>query len=569
MPVQAQLGISRTVSVSATDGELYGAAPDYNVAQGVSYGTLVSNNSIRVGQTKIGSDYYVFRGFPYFDTSLVPDDATISNVTLNLYVFNNANTSDFNVTVQTGAGVYPSDVLSTYDYGESHYSGGTTNRSVSTITVGAYWSIVFNAADYGLVNKTGVTKLCLRSSEDIAASAPTGNEYLDFYSAEQGSTFSSYLTVTYTTGSEYQYVFHGPFWENGTAYLGLVNVTFASYATSPQVFSLPNGTAAETYSIVSEQVGIALTWNISDAVNNLTRSLYFNGDHFEEFYLFVTQSEATTVQYTFYVNDLAGVTNASLSTIVSANSTTFTAEKHVLTTTGYTTFYLAKGWTYSWRVDCDKGSYTWSPQTADSGASQVQYLYLTQALFGAAASTATVSCTATRLNDSAIVTVYSDGLLATLTANLTVSHVLSNGTWLTDYTVLYSNNSWSNTWNGADNSTDYTIQVVADRTSTDLTFTLQANHIVTGGVWSMMDSIWPDSPIPMSQFFGFGFVAIIFGLFSYATLVAGCFLGTLSAAVMYLMGWLYGVTMGASIAAGFTITFMIAIAQAKMREREI
>ncbi|HIH28831.1 MAG TPA: hypothetical protein HA260_03400, partial [Thermoplasmata archaeon] len=56
--------------------------------------------------------------------------------------------------------------------------------------------------DLSWINKTGVTKLCLRSSRDINGNAPTGNEYINVYSNEFLGMNPPRLVINYRNQSK-------------------------------------------------------------------------------------------------------------------------------------------------------------------------------------------------------------------------------------------------------------------------------------------------------------------------------------------------------------------------------
>jgi hypothetical protein len=174
-----------TVNVSKSDGYLYKFDSNYKSVWTASDGTVSNDDSyILIGQINTTSDppsYYIYRGFLQFDTSELPTNACINNATLSLFKKDNYSATDFTITVQNGQPTYPNDSLEEGDYDKEHYSGnggglGTVNfingRNNITLT------------DLGWINVGGITKLCLRSSRDIEGTEPTGQEYVNLYSAD-------------------------------------------------------------------------------------------------------------------------------------------------------------------------------------------------------------------------------------------------------------------------------------------------------------------------------------------------------------------------------------------------
>jgi len=148
------------------------------------------------------------RAFYPFDTSAIPDGATITAATLNLYCkekrFGLTGAYDyFNVVQTTQAS---SSALSTADFdqcGTIHSpTVGASNVTVSTLSTTAYTSISLNSTGLGWVSKTGYTKLGLRIGRDLADADPVGVDDNDsdkarFYCSEQtGTDKDPYLEIT-------------------------------------------------------------------------------------------------------------------------------------------------------------------------------------------------------------------------------------------------------------------------------------------------------------------------------------------------------------------------------------
>lgn len=142
--------------------------------------------------------YQTWRGYVFFDTSPIPDGATIVRTDLMLYGSSDNATTDFNVQIQSGMPGSPNDPLQVGDYDQTNYAGD--GGSITTIgwNLAGYNTIAFNATGMGWINDTGTTKLCLRSSRDIGNNSPAGNEYIGMYASEEaGVNKDPRLEVTY------------------------------------------------------------------------------------------------------------------------------------------------------------------------------------------------------------------------------------------------------------------------------------------------------------------------------------------------------------------------------------
>ena len=186
---------------SSSDGQIAKSNSSYSTAHDATTGSKYDTFTyFQVGQ-KLTTIYYVFRGFVFFDTSSIPSSATIQSASLNLYFYTDNSDTDFDIVIQNGQPTYPHDPLEEGDYYYDHYSGDGGSVNTSSLTLNTYNAITLNSTGLGWITKGGQTKLCLRSSRDINSNAPTGAEFIAFYSNEKGSGYQPYLEVTYSAGA--------------------------------------------------------------------------------------------------------------------------------------------------------------------------------------------------------------------------------------------------------------------------------------------------------------------------------------------------------------------------------
>ncbi len=193
-----------TVYTTSADGYIYKSGTSYSTVQGASTGTTNSTRTyLTIGQWKITgvpNTYYVNRGFVYFNTSALPTNAYLDNATLSLYKKDDYSATDFDLTIQNGQPTNPHNPMQTGDYNKNYYSGNGGRFNTTSFTSG-YNAIHMNNLSW--INKTGVTKLCLRSSRDISGTAPTGNEYINVYSYEHpGIGYQPKLVINYRNQSK-------------------------------------------------------------------------------------------------------------------------------------------------------------------------------------------------------------------------------------------------------------------------------------------------------------------------------------------------------------------------------
>ncbi|HEX6096595.1 MAG TPA: M14 family zinc carboxypeptidase [Thermoanaerobaculia bacterium] len=166
---------------------------------GGSISATGSNSSaLRVGDNNQDRQY---RTVVSFDTSAIPDGATIVSVTLRLLRGSLTGTNPFTthgtcwVDVQGGSGFSGSTTLQTVDFqaAATAVQAATLSNAASNGT----WSTAnLNAAGIAAVNKTGTTQL--RVSFNLDDNDDTGNDYIGYYSGENGTAANRpQLVVTY------------------------------------------------------------------------------------------------------------------------------------------------------------------------------------------------------------------------------------------------------------------------------------------------------------------------------------------------------------------------------------
>jgi hypothetical protein len=194
-----------TFTETANDGCLCGQGSSYSSIRTQTSANYVFASSSRpnLGQYYVSGDNYfeIDRDAFYFDTSAL-GTAAITAAVLKFYGSSDHSSTDFNIQVQNGQPTYPSDSLVATDYDQSYYSGngGSISSSGYKKGTGTPNSITLNSTGRGWINKTGTTKLVLRSSRDINANnTPSGDEYVSFYAYEMGGSLIPTLVVTYTT----------------------------------------------------------------------------------------------------------------------------------------------------------------------------------------------------------------------------------------------------------------------------------------------------------------------------------------------------------------------------------
>jgi hypothetical protein len=557
--------VTTTFSSQTYDGYVYGANETYTVARTSDKAAIAIPDYITsyVGQLYFGAiTYRIERSFLYFDTSLIPDNATITSAVLGLYIQANYSTTDFNITIQHSTS-HPETPFTLYDYLYTYYSGTGGSRNTTEISSLNYWNITLSATGISWVDVDGTTKLCLRSSKDIDGTAPTGDEYIAYYSAEQGEAYAPKLYVTYeVTYGNYHYIVHGPYLEDtGLAYNGIINVTLAYENQEPYLFCL-NGSSgtAETVTINTTDQATLLNWNITSDYNYSRIYTFRNGTTFDEVWLYVPNLANVVAQYTITVIDFAGLTDATVETDKNVLGYNRAIERQNFDVYNGLAFWLTMYSQYSLKVISDQGTFTWG-LTADGvqtktfivSADMIEQPYIGE--------NATV--TATRLNATLINVYYSEArttwinstiYLVNSTGYNAVAGQIDSGT-MQDYNTTVSSSS------------DYLVTISAIQNGQLLSWQFALpKPASTTNIWSgifEMFGVWPFNP---ANAVGMFIVLLFFCVGSWSDTEFFLGAGILIAAVLTYLGLVTFPWLGISTA--LMIVFLMYIHKGKQEIRE-
>lgn len=195
------------ITGGSSAGGTYSAARNGDVVLYSSTATF-----IRVGQ--FYSPYYVYRSFLQFSTSVIAAGDTITAAHIGLRVYEDPSYVDFNVNLyaydwkEVTTNPIAQDVFDLGAAGSRVAAAATLMEAASSTSgkgVGSLVQLNWTAADLAanLINKgaSAVSRFALRSSRDIANTAPTGGEYQSYYSANYSTSSSRpYLDVTHQAG---------------------------------------------------------------------------------------------------------------------------------------------------------------------------------------------------------------------------------------------------------------------------------------------------------------------------------------------------------------------------------
>jgi glucose/arabinose dehydrogenase len=185
-------GTSATFSVVASgdDGDVQSVGPIYPPA-----GTPIANttaNFVTAGRRFAFGGYANLNGLLRFDTSSLPDNATVTSATLRLYVTGKADADNRNLVAEW----YPSSnwPIDSSDYALAPSGTAIPGADINQISTGTTNDFPLTGIDF--ISKTGFTGLRLQ----IDGGQPNGDNLVQIASFEYSTLPQAQLIVSYTTG---------------------------------------------------------------------------------------------------------------------------------------------------------------------------------------------------------------------------------------------------------------------------------------------------------------------------------------------------------------------------------
>lgn len=144
--------------------------------------------------SKISTQFYIRRADYVFDTSAIPDDATIIDVSITLFSSASGNADTDACTVNAYDNTNNTNLtqpLATEDYNDFNTDLVGTKDLTDYYNIGA--NVTMNLTDTTVVSVSGYTRIGLRLSCDVNVTEPTGSNILRIANASD----LPYITVTY------------------------------------------------------------------------------------------------------------------------------------------------------------------------------------------------------------------------------------------------------------------------------------------------------------------------------------------------------------------------------------
>jgi hypothetical protein len=356
--------VTNTVTVysGVHSGYIYATDVDYETAHNAAIGAVREStnttSTLGTGQFYAGGDineYFIYRSFLFFDTSVIPAGATIDNASLQIYLNVVIGLPNVTVAGQALGIASPHDPLVPADYAcPTSGLGGYADAVVA----GVWLNITLNSTGLGWIISNGETRFVLRTSEDVADTW-VGNNYLSYATITAGVTYAPKLVVSYTGSSTYTYIFHGPYVESGNVYNGIVNASLSFTNQAPTVFFL-NGSSgtAETYTVTSALPAASVFWNITADYGH-SRQYVFRSGLFDEVWLYVPAPIDVVASYSVSVTDFAGLSNVTVETDKNIGGYNRIIERAHLDVFSGESFWLVMYTQYTLKVVSDQGTFSW------------------------------------------------------------------------------------------------------------------------------------------------------------------------------------------------------------------
>lgn len=165
-------------------------------------------NTLTYINLQSGLDYYIARAFLTFDTSSIPDGATVTSAKLKVRPYSTWDSDndgkDFITVIQSNQ--QSATLLSVEDYNDCGSLNSPTEgidaserKDITSISTSTYLTFTFNATGTAWISKTGYTKLCMREGHDVLDEQPDSDNYVRFYAQENGTSTAPYLEIVYNT----------------------------------------------------------------------------------------------------------------------------------------------------------------------------------------------------------------------------------------------------------------------------------------------------------------------------------------------------------------------------------
>lgn len=183
-------------------------AHDATIATGGYFSRTDTSNYLQSGHVNPGDTNYLIRGYSCFSsTADIPDDATVTNVSLFVYVTSKSNTDNDgdDYFMVNGATPASTTTLASDDYEEFETVAFNTPVDFGSISTSAWLEVPFNVDGENYINVSGTTCIVTREGhdfEDVAILDNTDNTIAYRSGNYADSDFHPYLAISWDPAEE-------------------------------------------------------------------------------------------------------------------------------------------------------------------------------------------------------------------------------------------------------------------------------------------------------------------------------------------------------------------------------
>lgn len=189
---------SIAIAAGGDDGYVEGRHTSYSTSKTYAFSSFDTGTFARIGQRWDGVYYHRYRMFPKFNTTTILEGYTITAAKLRLYGDLDASGVNFYINIRNWTANTPITTADYNSYGTSNFDD--ENFNTASFTTSGYNNITI--ADFDIIEKEGYTLLCVMSSRDLGNNQPSGSEYVQVDTYEEGSSKYPLLEITYTEEGE-------------------------------------------------------------------------------------------------------------------------------------------------------------------------------------------------------------------------------------------------------------------------------------------------------------------------------------------------------------------------------
>jgi hypothetical protein len=181
------------ITATGRDKSIYASGSNWTTVRNTSSGTM--RDGLYTQSTLSGATRFIERTFLTFDTSSLPNDATIVSAKLSVYgvAADSAKTNSPSYRIYNSS---HSDTIVAADYSAM----GTTELSdtyVDSLNNGDWNDFELNSDGIEAISKTGTTKFCIREAVyDVGNTQPGGSNVIRVNDYSSSTTNASKLIVT-------------------------------------------------------------------------------------------------------------------------------------------------------------------------------------------------------------------------------------------------------------------------------------------------------------------------------------------------------------------------------------